>query len=188
MSSTLPRIQLDQLPAHIQDPRILLGLLGVLLLFFGVRHYKLVLVAPGFALGVVAGLLITRDAALNTSAVAAVCLGVLGAGVLFFVERLAVGVLGAVLTAGLLRAALPLIAGEGLPWYVPAAAGLLGLFLFPRLFRALIRVLTPLLGALCIAWAVGRPDSLPLIGGLALVGGAAQMLFARSEQPQERES
>lgn len=172
-------ISLHSLPTSIQDPRLLVGALGALILLFGARFYRLVLVVPGVALGVLAGVALTPDATPNQTALASLCLGIIGAVALFFLERLAVSLVGAVLTAGLVRAALPAMMGANLPWYVPVAAGLVGMFLFPRLLRGLIKLISPLLGALLIAWSIGRPEDLRAILGLAAVGALFQLALGR---------
>lgn len=185
MWSPLSTILLDRVPDRLEDPRLLVGLLSAVVMLFGARLYRLVLVAPGFACGVLFGLHVTASGAPKTQLIAALCLGVLGGGALLLAERLAVAVLGAVVVAGICRAVLPLVLGAAIPWYVPAAAGLVGLLLVPRLLRAGIKLLTPLLGAIGVAWAVGRPGSLPLIGGLAVFGALFQLFALRGDREQE---
>ena len=166
MSPPLSAIALDQMPASLEDPRLLIGALSAAVLLFGARLYRLVLVTPGVLLG----LHLTAGSALKTQIIAAICVGVLGGGALLLAERIAVGLVGAVVVAGLARAVLPTVLGAGVAWYIPAALGLVGLLLVPRLLRAGIKLLTPLLGAVGLAWAVGRPEQLALIGGLAIFG------------------
>lgn len=185
-ASPLAVISLHDLPSTVLDPRIGVGALGVLLLLFGARYYRLVLVAPGFALGVLGGLLLTQSTTTNQQVLAALCLGLIGATALYFLERLAVSVVGAVLTAGFVRAGLPALLGEALPWYVPVAAGLLGLLLFPRLLRGLLKVLSPMLGALAVAFALGRSGDLWLILGLSAFGSVFQLAMGTREESAER--
>ncbi len=185
MYLVLSAIQLDQLPNSFSDPRLLVGLISAIVLLFGARLYRLVLVTPGLLVGVLVGLQLTQDAQPGTQAIAAGCLGVIGAGVLYMVERLAVALVGAVIVAGLAKAFMPLILGAGLPWYVPAAAGMIGVFLLPSLLRAAIRVLTPLLGAIGVSWALGRPGDLILLGGLAIFGALFQLLVLRGRDRDE---
>ncbi len=180
MLAVLSAIQLDRLPDGLTDPRVLVGLISAAVLLFGARMYRLVLVTPGIVVGVLVGLSVTQSTAPGTQATAALCLGVLGAAVLFMVERLAVALVGAVIVAGLARAGMPYLLGAGLPWYVPAAAGVVGLFLMPSLLRGAIKVLTPLLGAVGVTWALGRPGDVLLLGGLAVFGALFQLLVLRS--------
>lgn len=176
MSEVISSIRLDALPANFWDPRLLVGVASAVVLLFGVRLYTLVLVLPGFLVGVLAGIAVTAGTTPKTQAIAALCLGILGAGGLFMVERAAVALVGAVLVAGTVHAVLPLFLGAGAPWYIPAAAAVVGLFLVPRLLRATLRFSTPLLGAIGVAWALGRPQHLPLIGGLVVAGLLFQLL------------
>lgn len=185
MTGALASIRIDEFPADFRDPRLLVGLISGVVLLFGARLYRLVLVTPGVVVGVLLGLGLTAGASAGTQAIAALCLGVVGAGALYVAERVAVGLVGAVVVAGLAKALLPLIAGAGLPWYVPLAAGVVGLVLVPAMLRAAIRVLTPLLGAIGVTWALGRPEDLRLLVGLAVVGALFQLIVLR---PREREA
>lgn len=169
--------------AFLSDPsgigRLVVGLAAVLLLVAGARLYRLAIVAPGVAAGVLAGLEVMASADPTTRLVAALALGVIG-GVLFhLVERLAVSAAGALLLAGLAHALSPLVLTGPEPWYVPVAAALVGVFLFPRLYRTLLPVITAVLGALGVAWAAQRPEDVVLIGGLSVFGLAVQLFFRR---------
>lgn len=181
----LSAISLDQLPTSLEDPRLLVGALSGVVLLFGARLYRLVLVTPGLALGVLVGLHLTAGGTRESQLIAGLCLGVIGAGALLLAERVAVGLVGAVIVAGLARAVLPTVLSAGTPWYVPAALGLLGLLLVPRLLRAGIKLVTPLLGAVGVAWALGRPEQLALIGGLAVFGALFQVFAFRGEAREE---
>lgn len=158
------------------DPRTVVAVLGVALILAGARLYRLVIVAPGLALGVFAGLAITAGAPARTQIIAAVALAILGGAGLFFLERMAISLVGAAVTGGVVNAAAPLLMQGPVPWYVPAAGAVLGLFLFPSLFRAALKILTPALGAVGVCWAVGRPDNLLLMGGLTVLGVVVQTL------------
>ena len=162
-------------PDSLLDPRIPVALLGVLLLGWGARLYKMAIAAPGFVLGV--GLVLHFTTGMTpTIALAAVVAGLAGAALLLKLERLAVSLTGAVLVGGLVYAVGPLVVTTPLPWFAPLIGAAVGMLLFPGVYRFALRVITPLLGAFCVAWAVGRPQDLLLIGGLAAVGSAFQLL------------
>lgn len=175
-----------QAPTSLLDPRLAVALLGVLLLGWGARLYRLAIAAPGFTVGVFAGLSVSAGAGLAVQAGVALALGLLGGGLMLALERLAVAITGAVLVGGLVFAVGPLVSAT-LPWFAPVVGGAVGLLLFPRLYRAALRLLTPLLGALCVAWAAGRPHDLLLIGGLTLVGAVFQLARAGKRDNDERE-
>lgn len=162
--------------------RIPIGVVGLVLLVAGARLYRVAIVGPGFAAGVFAGLQLTLGAAADTRAVAALALGLIGGVAMHFLERVAVSVAGAVLAGGLANAAAPRLLPDPVPWYVPAAASLVGLLLFPRLFLALLPLITAVLGALCLGWAAARPHDLWLLGGLATGG----LLVQIATRPKER--
>lgn len=183
--SGLATIVLDRVPDSLADPRLLVGALSMVVLLFGARLYRVVLVSPGLAGGALFGLHLTGGSPLKTQLIAALCLAALGGGAMLITERVAVGIVGAAIVAGVARAVLPTVLGAGTPWYVPAALGLLGLLLVPRLLRAGIKLLTPLLGAIGLAWAAGRPQNLPLIIGLSAVGAVFQLFAQRETREQE---
>jgi len=170
------------LPEALLAARAPLGLVGALLLLAGARLYRLAIVGPGFAAGVIVGLQVTGGASPSVQAVAALSLGVVGAVALLFLERVAVAIAGAVLCGGLADAVGPAALGGPVPWYVPLAAALLGLLLFPRLYKALLPVLTSIIGALCLTRALDRPHDLALLGGLALVGIVVQLITRKGKR------
>jgi hypothetical protein len=160
----------------LEDPVFVMGVVGGALLVAGSRLYRLALVAPGIAAGLLLGLEITAGASPEIRMVAGLSLGVIGAGVLLLVERLAIALGGAFLLGGLANAVTPLVLPGQDAWYVPIAGAVVGLLIFPKLFRSLLFLFTALGGALCIAWAIGRPQDLPVIGGLWLAGTVIQWL------------
>ena len=165
------------------DPKVAVLVVGATLALLGARIYKAAVVLPGFAIGVLAVLAATERFAPGVTSplglfLAAVALGIVGGAICWFLERIAVMAAGALLAGGLAHALAPLVMGAVTPWYVPVAASLLGLLLFPRLYRALLPVVTPIIGALCIAWALDRPDDLVLIGGVSAVGMIVQIAWS----------
>lgn len=160
----------------LEDPVSVVGVVGGALLVAGARLYRLALLTPGLAAGVLLGLEITRGASSEIQLIAALCLGIIGAGVVMLIERLAIALGGAFLMGGLTHAAMPVLIPGFNEWYVPIAGALLGLLIFPTLFRKLLFVLTALGGALCVAWAMGTPQDLVMIGGLWLAGTVIQWI------------
>lgn len=150
------------------------ALTGGLLLVAGARLYRLAIVAPG----IVGGVLLASWAPLSPDpliqALAYVVLAGVGGLACHFLERLAIHAIGALVVAACANAAWPLVTGDPTPWWAPAGGALVGLFLFPPVFRSLVHWVTALLGAAIVAWAAGWSGSLPIILGLALVGGGIQ--------------
>lgn len=154
--------------------RGILGLLGAGLTFLGARLYKVTILVPGIVLGLFIGTLLPTDIDAAIRAVIAVVLAGLGALLCRFVERAAISVFGAVLTGGLTFTIWPVFQGEAAPWFVPAIASAVGLLLFPKLFHALLRPLTALLGGMLVAISVGYPGNPLVIGGVAALGMIVQ--------------
>lgn len=173
MKIDLPgRIRLD-VPDSLLDPAVPVGVLGLVLALAGARFYRLAIVAPGFALGVLAGLEVPGGQ--EARLIAALSLGVIGAGILHLLEKFAVRIGGAFLTAGLAQVAAPLITGRANEWYVPVAGGIVGLLLFPSLYRRLLPVITAIMGGLCVAWSVGAAEDLRVVGVVSAVGIIVQL-------------
>ena len=160
----------------LENPVAVVGVTGGALLVAGARLYWLALMAPGLAAGMLVGLQITAGASPELRLAAGLLLGAVGAALVMLAERLAISIAGAFLVGGLANALAPLFLPEKSAWMVPAGGAVLGLLLFPKLFRSLLFVFTSLGGALCVAWAMGRPQDLPLIGGLWLAGTVIQWL------------
>ena len=154
--------------------RGVLGLLGTGLTFMGGRLYKLSILVPGIVLGLFIGTLLPTDIDAAIRAVLAVILAGLGALICRFVERAAISVFGAVLAGGLSYTVWPVFEGQAAPWYVPALAAAVGLLLFPKLFHALLRPLTALLGGMLVAISLGYPGIPLVIGGVAALGMIVQ--------------
>lgn len=167
------------LPDQVTDPAMLVGALGVALLVAGQRLYRLAIVAPGLAAGVMAGLELSEGQPTELRVAAVAALALVAAFLLHRIERMAVAAAGSFLAVGLARAGAPLVLDQAAPWYVLLGAGLLGLLLFPRLYERLLLVITPAIGAVCVAWAVDRPQDLLLIAGLTLGGTVIQLAMGR---------
>jgi hypothetical protein len=158
-------------------PRVLAGIAGGLLLFAGGRVYKLAVVLPGLLLGLGAGVLggSALGLAVPVVAVLAIVGGLFGALLCHFVERFAIGVAGVLAGLGAANAAWPLLSTHPAPWYLWPIAALVGLGLFPFIWRLALVPLTALIGAVVVLDAAGAPPNPLYIGGLALLGIVAQL-------------
>lgn len=176
----LPNVP-DPVPTLLFDGRLPALLTGIVLLGWGAKVYRLLVLAPGVLAGVYLGAAL-RDW-LNLGGTNAMLLTVAlaagGALLCHFVEGVAIRVGGAALFGALAWFGWPLVQAGAVPWYVPLAALVLGAALFPRLYQLALRPITALVGAWSIAWAVHRPTTLWLVGGLALVGLALQYTLDR---------
>ncbi len=150
------------------------GLSGGLLLLAGGRLYKLAILAPGILGGVAAAMMLPASLGPVVIAIAAVVLAAAGALICHLLERVAVHVIGAIAVAGVVQLAWPLAVGQPTPWWGMVVAAALGLLLFPSVFRGLIKWITALLGALMLAWSIGEPENLWVVGGLFLGGCIVQ--------------
>lgn len=153
-------------------PRGVTVVAGLLVMLRGAKLYPLVIVAPGLALGVAAGLALPLEP--TTRALAAVALAAVGALLCRFVERAAIWAIGAVLAGTLVMWGWPLFRPDPAPTWLPAVGAVAGLLLFPALFRAALRPVTAALGATMVLWSLGQQDRPLLFVGLAVVGWIVQ--------------
>jgi hypothetical protein len=63
---------------------------------------------------------------------------------------------------------------EASPWWAGVSALIVGGAL-PWVFETIPRFLSPIVGAVGLAWAIGWPSSLPLLVGLWAIGVVIQM-------------
>jgi hypothetical protein len=159
-----------------QDPRTLVGVLGVVLALGGSRWYRLAVVAPGFAVGVLSGVeLVPAGASALVRFGLPVGLGLLGAALCHLVERLAMALAGAAFSAGLAWAALPVF-WPAAPLWATGVAFVAGLFLFPWVYTRLLPLTTSVLGGVAVAWALHTPRDLRVILGVAFIGLVVQLV------------
>jgi len=166
--------------------RLLAGVVGGGLALFGARFYPLAVMAPGLLLGAIAGLALT-DLDDGLRAIIAVAVAAFGALVCRFVERAAVASFGAVLAGGLVYTGWPMVLGGETPWWAGLIGAIVGVFLFPRAFRALLVPLTACLGALAVAWALNMQDNPAVLGGVAAVGTVLQFALSRKGNKKKKE-
>jgi hypothetical protein len=165
------------LPPALLEPRGLVGLLGLLLLLAGSRFYRVAIIAPGFAGGVYLAQRFLSGLADPLPLVFGLLLGAGGALACHVAERVAVRLVGSLLITGLVYAVTPLIFDKSVPFWWAPAAGLVGLFLVPRLYERALPVIGAIMGALAVAWSMDRPQDLGLIGVLAAGGLVIQLVW-----------
>ncbi|MFH1463552.1 MAG: hypothetical protein ABIO70_04125 [Pseudomonadota bacterium] len=178
-------------------PQWLTGLTGALLLLAGGRLYRLAVVAPGLLGGVALALMLPPDLGPIVISLAAVLLAAVGALICHFLERVAVHLVGAVAMAGLAQIGWPPLLHEPAPWWGLVLGGAIGLLFFPRIFKALLKVITALLGALVVTWSLDALDGpVTLLGidlqpwmivtALFVVGLIAQLVTGKKGKSGEK--
>jgi len=175
--------------------RVVVGVLGLVVLFWGARIYKPALVMASFGVGAVGGVAVLDALSaplpvLDRPEVLIVGALVAGAAVAAIalaahkVALLGVGAVSGVALAGGIGALFP----PGLfPWWGVLIGALVGAVAMPFLFPALLKIATPAVGAVLVAWALGRPAQLWVVGGLWLLGALFQLGFVREREVDEEE-
>ena len=176
---TLSELQMQS----ILDPKCAMWLLGLVLLVAGARYYLLLIMAPGFALGVALTLKYLSFTGVAEFLVAMV-LGSICAAIFLSIEKLAVSISGAFVGVAVLYALEPYVFGGKAPFYSAAIASLLGCFIFPKLYDDLRPVVCALSGALCIAWSVNKEGQLMPIVVMMLVGALLQYTVTARSAPK----
>jgi hypothetical protein len=95
---------------------------------------------------------------------------------MLMMEQTALRLVGVAIMVGLTEAIAPEIFGRDVPWFVPFVTGIIGAVGFPYVYRRALTVLTPVLGAIAIAWGLGRQHDLELILALGVGGALLQTL------------
>ena len=72
----------------------------------------------------------------------------------------------------------PEVFGKSVPWFLNYAAGALGAIGFPLVYKRALPLLTSLLGAIAVAWALGRETDLWMLGILTVSGAMLQTVLA----------
>lgn len=172
--------------------RVLVGLIGGLLIVAGARWYKrgLALTAFGTGAALVATGMVYLSAWVPMAAdpmiagVAALVggLGLVGAGSM--AHRLAMVAAGAL--TGLVAGA-AVVGLLGAPAWVGLVGLLLGALTFPWVYKQLLKLITPAVGAACLAWALGMPDRLEVLVGLWAFGAVVQFVGEKQRPPVDPE-
>ena len=160
------------------DPRILCIVAGVVLMLAGGRLYRLMIVTPGFVAGV---LLTTHYAPAGTDMMKVgiiVGVGLVGALIMHLMEQTALRLIGVALMVGVATAVAPEVFGAQEPWWLKYAAGAVGAVGFPIVYRRALPLTTSLLGALAVAWALGRETDVWVIGILTVLGAMIQTFIS----------
>jgi len=171
----------DPVSTLLLDGRLPALLTGIVLVGWGAKVYRLLVLAPGILAGVYLGAVVKELAHLDgmTAIVTTIVLAAAGALLCHFVEGIAIRVGGAALFGATAWFAWPMFRPGATPIYVTVGALIVGAFAFPSVYRVLLRPITALVGAWSIAWAMERPHDVWLVGGLALAGTALQFALDR---------
>ena len=160
-------------------------LIGVVILFFGRKLFWLCVAAVGFAVGVQIAPLLVNEASSLLALVIALVLGVLGAFLAFFIQKVAIAVLG-FLAGGKLATA---IAAAFFVQYAQYATiifvigGIIGAILLLAVFGWALIIVSSFIGAYLIQSAIVLPPtgSTLVFIGLAILGIFVQAVsFRRS--------
>jgi len=149
--------------------------LGVLLLGWGARLWRISTIIVGLGLGAALGLRI--GVAVGDTTVGYVAAGALAIGLcvaFYMVERLAFAGLGAAGAVALLGVVWPMLRHGDPSLPVELGVGAVGLLLGGLLHQRAVQVATALAGAGLVAWALGREGNIYIVLPLAVLGALVQ--------------
>jgi hypothetical protein len=139
-------------------------------------------------LGVTLASLVLSDESLGLQIGGALGAGVAGGVVAMLVQSIALRSAGALIGGIGATVVFPLLSSQALPpWWLPLAGAVIGSLLLPRLFNAALSILSPILGAMCLSFALGLEQSHQLYGIVAfsLLGFAMPYLLAAKAPAKE---
>lgn len=147
-----PTELLNPVQAAIADGRVTGLIAGTVLLLFGARVYRVLVVGPGIIAGLVVAGEVNGFLHLQGWAAAALAVGLALGGALLFaaVERWTLAIVGAALSVGLFGQGWSFLQGGSPPWWSWLVVAAVGALVIPRLYRFLLRPLTALAGALTL--------------------------------------
>lgn len=173
----------DALANHAPtETRIAMGLMGVLLLIWGSRSKRLVSAAPGVLLGITAASLVLSDQSQTTQWVGSLGAGLAGGVAAMLVQSIALRTAGALVGGIGVTVLYPVVSDPGLPpWWLPLAGALVGAILLPRLFNAAMKIMSPILGAMCLTFALQLAQNHQIYGiiGFSVLGLALPFLLSK---------
>lgn len=165
----------------VLDARTVVVFVGAALLVAGRRLYRLMVLSPG----IVGGVLLTHHYAPAgddlTKLAITIAVGLIGALIMHLMEQTALRMLGAGIVVGLTIAVAPEVFGASVPWYLNYIAAAVGAVGFPMVYKRSLPLLTSLMGALALAWALGRETDVWMIAILTAVGAMIQTFLAGRE-------
>ena len=180
LPTVLSMAQLSE--AASQEARYVGGALGVLLLFWGPRSKRLVAATPGILLGSLLAASLLADQSPSTQAIGTGAAGLVGGLVSLVLQAMALRLAGALIGAVTAASIYPMTSSDPvMPWWVPIAGAIVGLFLLPKLFRSTIKLLSPVFAAICLNYALGLDADQQLMGliGFSVAGYAIQAGVSR---------
>lgn len=160
-----------------QMQQVLVSLFGILLVISGTRFYRLVVMTPGIVVGIYSGVQLTIGQNEEVQLFAIVLGAVIGAVFSFLVEQLAIALLGALFGGAIVQWLFPIFWNIEIAWYWPVVGAVFGGMIIPPLFPRLLPLLTSIVGAGCLSWAMGRFEDIWLWGALTSFGFFVQRYF-----------
>lgn len=157
-------------------------------MLLGARAYEWALFGSAAVLGTVGGaaLVVLVDQAVpGAASPIALTIGALVGGVLLLGLAKATHKAALVGVGGLLGAAggsAVAVLALGGAWWGPLLGALVGAIGLPFVFPMVLKLVTPGVGAVGVAWAVGMPDKLWLLALLWVFGAGVQLGFIRTRE------
>lgn len=172
--------------------RWLVGACGLLLMVAGSRVYGWALFGSaamlgsvgGAALMVLVGEWVPGAANAISLAIGGLVGGVLALGIVRAAHKAALVGVGGLLGAAVGSALATLLGGA---WWGPLAGVVVGAMAMPFVFPVLLKVVTPAIGAVGVAWAAQVPDNVWVIAGCWLAGTLIQLGLMRSAPADDSE-
>ena len=156
---------------------------GLLMLFCGVRLYRLVLMMPGaLLLGIMAAEW-SQGFPAEFQLGSVVLAGIVGGICMLGIEQFAISLLGAVGGGGFVFFLSPLLCPlEQVSWEWLTFGVILGAICLPLVFSKSLSLVTSAIGAMSLCWASNQREHLFLLIALTVLGWGIQLYFLRKKR------
>ena len=158
-------------------------ILGALMLFCGVRLYRLALMIPGaLLLGAMAAEW-SQGFAVEVQLGSIVLAGIIGGICMLGIEQFAISLLGACGGGGLVFFLSPMFySSEQASWEGLTLGVIMGAICLPLVFSKSLSLVTSTLGAMMLCWASEQTEHLFLMIALTILGWGIQLHFLRKKR------
>ena len=169
--------------AEVVSLKMAAWIFGVLMLFCGVRLYRLALMLPGALLAGALASDWSRGFAVEVQLGSIVLASIVGGICMLGIERFAISLVGALSGGGLVFFLSPLFnSSHQWHWEWLLLGGIMGALILPLVFSKSLSLVTSALGAMSVCWACEQEGNIGIMTGMTVLGWGVQLYFLRKKR------